>query len=144
MPLRCLMATDTHSKTDSQRTPSMRVLVAFEGVRSAYADTIARAIRALRPGVHVHSSVLGGLEQELLSFDPHVVVCSQPKSMHPSARGAWVQIPTDEELEEEERLARICLDGEHWRTEGPPLAELLEILDETHERLHEGELSEAC
>jgi hypothetical protein len=28
--------------------------------------------------------------------------------------------------------------------EGPPLKELLEVLDETHERLREGTLSEAC
>jgi hypothetical protein len=55
-----------------------------------------------------------------------------------------VHIPTDDGLEDDERLARICLDGEHWRTEGPPLKELLEVLDETHERLREGTLSEAC
>jgi len=122
----------------------MRVLVAFEVIRSVYADTMARTIRDLRSGLHVRSTVLEELEQELGSFDPHVVVCSQPKGMHPSPRGAWVEIPTDGELEEEERLARICLDGEHWRTEGPPLSELLEVLDETHKRLREGELSEAC
>ena len=119
-------------------------MVAFEVIRSVYADAIARAIRDLRSGLHVRSTVLEELEQELGSFDPHVVVCSQPNGMHPSPRGAWVEIPTDGELEEEERLARICLDGEHWRTEGPPLSELLEVLDETHKRLREGELSEAC
>jgi hypothetical protein len=133
-----------HPTTDRQQTSSMRVLVAFEVIRSVYADTMARAIRDLRSGLHVRSTVLEELEQELGSFDPHVVVCSRPKGMHPSPRGAWVEIPTDGELEEEERLARICLDGEHWRTEGPPLSELLEVLDETHKRLREGELSEAC
>jgi hypothetical protein len=122
----------------------MRVLVAFEDVRSVYADTIARAIRDLRSGVHVRSSALQELEQELKSFDPHVVVCSQPNGMHPSARGAWVEVPTEDGLEDGERLARICLDGEHWRTNGPPLAELLKVLDETHKRLREGNLSESC
>ncbi len=142
--LRCLVATDTHHTTDRQQSSSMRVLVAFEVIRSLYSHSIARAIRELRSGLHVRASILEELEQELGSFDPHVVVCSQPKSMHPRARGAWVEIPTDEELQEEERLAQICLDGEHWRTEGPPLAELLEVLDETHKRLREGTLSEAC
>jgi hypothetical protein len=122
----------------------MRVLVAFEAIRSVYADIMARAIRDLRSGLHVRSTILEELERELGSFDPHVVVCSRPKSMHPSPRGAWVEIPTDGGLEEEERLARICLGGEHWRSDGPPLSELLEVLDETHKRLREGELSEAC
>jgi hypothetical protein len=138
------MATDTHPATASQQTPTMRVLVAFEDVRFAYSRAIARAIRQLRPGLEVRSSVLEELKRELVRFDPHVVICSRPNATHPSTRGAWVHIPTDDGLEDDERLAGICLDGEHWRTEGPPLKELLEVLDETHERLREGTLSEAC
>jgi len=122
----------------------MRVLVAFEAVRSVYSHTIARAIRELRPGLEVRSSLLGELDRELEGFDPHVVVCSRPKGTHPGVRGAWVHIPTEEGLREDERLASICLDGEHWRTDGPPLSELLEVLDETQERLRQGTLSEAC
>jgi hypothetical protein len=77
-----------------QRTPpTMRVLVAFEDVRSAYSRAIARAIRELRPGLDVRSIVLEELERELVRFDPHVVVCSRPNGTHPSTRGAWVQIP---------------------------------------------------
>jgi hypothetical protein len=42
------------------RAPSsrMRVLVAFEDVRSVYADAIARAIRDLRSGLSVRSAIL--------------------------------------------------------------------------------------
>ena len=138
------MATETRLTTAGRSTPSMRVLVAFEDVRSVYSRTIARAIRELRPGLAVRSSGLGELERALEGFDPHVVVCSQPNGTHPGARGAWVHIPTEDGLGDEERLARICLNGEHWRTDGPPLSELLEVLDETHKRLREGELSEAC
>ena len=128
-----------------QRTPqTMRVLVAFEDVRSSYSRVIARAIRELRAGLDVRSIVLEELKRELVRFDPHVVVCSRPNGTHPSTRGAWVQIPSDDGLEDDERLARICLEGEHWRTDGPPLSELLEVLDETHERLREGTLSEVC
>ena len=139
------MAADRHPTTPSRRTPKMRVLVAFENVRSSYSRAIARAIRQLRQGLEVRSILLEELEQELVRFDPHVVVCSRPNDTLPSTRrGAWVHIPTDDGLEDDERLARICLDGEHWRTDGPPLSELLEVLDETHERLREGTLSEAC
>jgi hypothetical protein len=140
------MATDRHPTTPSRRTPKMRVLVAFENVRSSYSRVISRAIRELRQGLKVRSIVLEELERDLVRFDPHVVVCSRPNGTHPTStrRGAWVHIPSDDGLEDDERLARICLDGEHWRTEGPPLKELLEVLDETHERLREGTLSEVC
>jgi hypothetical protein len=137
----------THTRPTSavsQTNPRMRVLVAFEEVRSVYADTIARAISELRSGLLVRSTALGGLGRELEGFDPHVVVCSRPDGEHPGARGAWVHIPTEEGLAQEDRLAGICLDGERWRTDGPPLSELLEVLDETQRRLREGELSEAC
>jgi hypothetical protein len=61
-----------------QRTPpTMRVLVAFEDVRSSYSRVIARAIRQLRQGLAVRSIVLEELERELVRFDPHVVVCSR-------------------------------------------------------------------
>jgi hypothetical protein len=122
----------------------MRVLVAFEHARSVYAQTIARAIRQLRPGLEVRSGSLGELDRELEGFEPHVVVCSRAKDAHPGTRGAWVHIPTEEGLPEEEKLASICLDGERWRTDGPPLSELLAVVDETQERLRRGALSEAC
>jgi hypothetical protein len=144
-PVRCLMAiSDELSTTNVRRPPLMRVLVAFEDVRSVYASTIARAIRELRPGLEVRSTVLAELDRELGGFDPHVVVCSQPNGEHPSTRGAWVHIPTQDGAQDDERLAGICLDGERWRIDGPPLSELLGVLDETHRRLSEGELEEAC
>jgi len=100
----------------------MRVLVAFEEVRSMYREVIARAIRDLRPDLEVYSGALGELEHELASIDPHVVVCSRPNNgAYPGARGAWVEIPTDDGAKDDERLAQICLDGERWKTEGPPL-----------------------
>jgi hypothetical protein len=96
----------------------------------------------LRPRLEVRSGALGELERE--RFDPHIVVCSRPNGEHPGGRGAWVRIPTDDETREDERLAEVCLDGEHWTTEGPPLAELLGAIDRTEERLREGGLTEAC
>src|SRR5215207_3290484 len=71
-PVRCLLATDTLPTTASQRIPpKMRVLVAFEDVRSSYSRVIARAIRELRPGLEVRSIVVEELERELGRFDPH-------------------------------------------------------------------------
>jgi hypothetical protein len=121
----------------------MRVLVAFEDIRYLYRDVFVRAIRDLRPTLTVRSASLEELAHVLWHFDPHVVVCSQPSHIHPAGSGAWVHIPTSDATEEEEQLARICLDGEHWWTDGPPLSELLGVIDEAHERFREGSLSEA-
>ena len=121
----------------------MRVLVAFEDLRYLYRDAFVRAIRDLRPALSVRSASVGELDHELGRFEPHVVISSQPSGIHPAGCGAWVQIPTYE-AKEDDNIAQVCLDGEHWRTDGPPLSELLEVIDETEERLHEGILSEAC
>jgi hypothetical protein len=129
--------------TDVQRTPSMRVLVAFEDIRYLYRDVFVRAISDLRPALVVRSASLEELHHVLWHFEPHVVVCSQPSHIHPAGSGAWVHIPTDDPAVEE-TFARICLDGEHWWSKGPPLSELLEVIDEAHERLHRGSLSESC
>jgi hypothetical protein len=131
-------------ETDIRRAPGMRVLVAFEDVRRLYRDVFVRAIRELRPAHTVRSASLAEIERVLGRFAPHVVVCSQPNGTHHLGSGAWVRIPTDDGLEDGERLAEICLEGDRWRTEGPPLSELLAVIDETYERLRQGNLSGSC
>jgi hypothetical protein len=122
----------------------VRVLVAFEEDRRMYRETIARAIADLPPALEVRSAALGELQRELVRFDPHVVLCNQPNGEHPGGRGAWVYLPTDDEARDDERLAQVCLDGEQKRTDGPPLAELLDIIDQAKERLRQGNLTGAC
>ena len=119
-------------------------MVAFEDLRRVYQETIARALAELRPATEVRPASLAELGHELRRFDPHVVVCSRPGGEYPGGRGAWVEIPTDDEATYDKRLAQVCLDGEHWETEGPSLAELLAVLDRTQERLREGDLTETC
>ena len=134
----------THPKPARPRDTKVRVLVAFEDARGVYGEAIARALAELRPDLEVRRAPLAEIGRELRSFDPHVVVCSQLNGEHPGGRGAWVHIPTEDEATDDERLAQVCLDGERWRTDGPPLAELLEVVDRTEERLREGSLTEAC
>jgi hypothetical protein len=133
-----------HPEPGRRGETTLRVLVAFEDARSVYRDIIALALAELRPDLQVRPAPLTDIGCELRSFDPHVVVCSRPNGEHPGGRGAWVQVPTDDEATDDERLARVCLEGERWRTDGPPLAELLEVVDRTEERLREGSLTEAC
>jgi len=54
------------------------------------------------------------------------------------------EVHPDDPEEDETLLARIRLDGEHWWAEGPPLSELLRVIDEAHERQRAGSLSETC
>ena len=72
---------------------------------------------------------LGGLGEEVARFDPHLVICSQPNTVDPGGRPAWVELPPDPE-----RLAEICLDGERSGVINPALDELLSVVNGT-ERL---------
>ncbi len=126
------------------RGTTVRVLVAFEDVRGVYGEAIARALGELRPGLEVRTAPLSEIGRELCSFDPHVVVCSEANGGRPGGRGAWVQVPTDDEAGEEERPARLCLEGERWDTEGPALGEILAVIDETRRRLRERGLTATC
>ncbi len=123
---------------------TVRVLVAFEDVRGVYGEAITRALVALRPALEVRRAPLAEIGRELRSFDPHVVVCSQLNGERPGGRGAWVQVHTDDEADADGRLARMCLEGECWDTEGPTLGEILYVLDETRRRLGERGLTETC
>ena len=127
-----------------RRETKVRVLVAFEDVRSVYRETIARAVGELRPAIEVRSAALSDIGRELGHFDPHGVVCSRPNGEHPGGRGAWVQVPTEDGATDDERQARMCLEGERWDTEGPTLGEILYVVDETRRRLRERDLTATC
>jgi len=118
--------------------------VAFEDARGVYREAIARALAELRPDLEVRPAPLCEIHRELRGFDPHVVVCSQLNGERPGGRGAWVQVPTDDEADDDERLARLCLEGERWNTEGPTLGEILDVVDETRRRLRERRLAGTC
>ncbi len=120
------MAASDHPEPNHRgETTKVRVLVAFEDARGVYREAIARAMGELRPDLEVRPAPLAEIDRELRGFDPHVVVCSRRNGKPPGGRGAWVQVPTDDEADDEERLARLCLDGERWDTEGPTLGEIL-------------------
>jgi hypothetical protein len=108
-------------------------------------ELLVKAILDSRPTLIVRSAYLKEIAAAISDFARHVVVCSEPNGDHPAAgSGAWVQVPTDDPAEDHARLARMCLDGEHWSTEGPSLSELLAVIDEARERLRQGTLSSDC
>lgn len=75
------------------------------------------------PALTQHRSV------EVTSFNPHLVICSQPNTVGSNGRPAWVELPPDPG-----RFAKLCLDGQRSETANPALEELLRVVDET-ERL---------
>src|SRR5919112_5991807 len=107
----------------------IRVLLAYEDEYRAYREVISAGIQIVRPHVEVEISSLEALGESIERFDPHLVICSQPNTVDPGGRPAWVELPPDPE-----RLAEICLDGERSEVINPALDELLSVVDET-ERL---------
>jgi hypothetical protein len=132
-----------HPEPGRRGETTVRVLVAFEDARCVYGEAIARALAELRPDLQVRRAPLAEIGRELCGFDPHVVVCSQLNGERPGGRGAWVQVPTEDEADDQ-RLAQLCLEGERWDTEGPALGEILDVVDETRRRLRERDLTATC
>ena len=133
-----------HPEPVRPMTTKVRVLVAFEDARGVYGEAIARALVELRTDLQVRRAPLAEMGRELRGFDPHVVVCSQLNGERPGGRGAWVQVPTDDGADADGRLARLCLEGERWDTEGPTLGEILNVVDETQRRLSRRRLAGTC
>jgi hypothetical protein len=78
-----------------------------------------------RPHVEVVGTGLDTLEEEVGRFDPHLVICSRPNTVHPGSRPAWIELPL-----EPDQLAEFCLDGKRSEATNPALGELLQAIDE--------------
>ncbi|MDQ3791212.1 MAG: hypothetical protein M3341_00925 [Actinomycetota bacterium] len=92
----------------------IRILVALEDDYRAYRETIASALRILRPGAEVATSGPDTLEEEVASLDPHLVICSVPEDAVPVSTLAWVQLSLDPI-----KPTVICIGGRHFVRENP-------------------------
>ena len=108
-----------------------RILVAFEDEYNAYRSVMAAAIRILRPRDEVEFAGIDALEEQLTRFDPQVVVCSQPNTLDPGGRLAWIQLPLDPT-----RPAKACVGGRHSELSSPTLEVLLGVIEETEKLVH--------
>jgi hypothetical protein len=74
----------------------MKVLVAYEYRYRFYREVIARGISNHRPHLQVRHTGLEDLKRELVHFDPHAVISSQPNSLDlGNGRAAWVELPAE-------------------------------------------------
>jgi hypothetical protein len=117
----------------------LRVLIAYEDSHRSYGQTMASAIRRLRPAaevsvvqVHELGSVVGGQA-------PHLVVCNRSNTVAPGSRAAWARLSN-----EPEEASEFCLDGQRREIKNPGFDELLAIIDETAELVRSGRELGGC
>jgi hypothetical protein len=103
----------------------MHVLVAFEESYRIYRETIAAALRILRPETEVKSTTLEELEWELERFDPQVVICSRHKEVEPGIRLIWIELSVDPTMP-----TKISVGGRHFERANPTIEVLLEVIEE--------------
>ena len=99
--------------------------MAFEESYRTYRETIAAALRVLRPETEVKSTTLEELEGELGRFDPQVVICSGHKEVEPGIRLAWIELSMDPT-----KPNRISVGGRHFERTNPTMEELLKVIEE--------------
>ena len=73
----------------------MRVLVAFEDLYRTYRETIAAAIRVLRPHLEVTTTGLHDLEAEVARRDTRVVISSQERPAYLRPGATWLEVPLE-------------------------------------------------
>jgi F420-dependent methylenetetrahydromethanopterin dehydrogenase len=102
----------------------IRVLLAFEDDYRTYREVFAAGIQILRPHLEVDTSSLEALGERIERFDPHLVICSQPNTVDPGGRAAWIELSVDPH-----QPSTICVGGHYSERAKPSLDLLLEIID---------------
>jgi hypothetical protein len=121
------------------RDDAVRILIAYEDSHRSYGQTMAGALRGLRPVVETAVVQVRELEAEVGRFDPHVVVCNRPNTVEPGGRLGWVRLS-----DEPDETSEFCLAGQRWGAENPGLEEVLAFIDETERLLRTGRALEGC
>jgi hypothetical protein len=121
------------------RDDAMRILIAYEDSHRSYGQTLAGAIRGLRPVVETAVVQVRELEAEVGRFDPHLVVCNRPNTIDPGGRLAWLRLS-----DEPEEPSEFCLAGRRWGAENPGLDEVLAFIEETEKLLRPGRTLGGC
>ena len=117
----------------------MRVLIAYEDSHRSYGETIAEAIRWLRPGIEVSVAQAEDLGDEVARLDPHLVVCNRKNGGPPGGRAAWARLS-----DEPDGPSEFCVGGRRRSLKNPGFGELLEVVDEAEELVRSGQELGGC
>jgi hypothetical protein len=120
--------------TQHERTV-LKIIVAFEDEYRAYRETLAAAIRILRPDAEVMT-----IEPEKLSgvrkrFDPDIVICSRFKDEDSNDVRAWIELALDPT-----QSTKVRIDGQYSEVVNPTLDKLLVIIEEVAQLKRMGDL----
>jgi len=117
----------------------IRVLIAIEDDYRAYREVLAAGIQMFRPHVEVDSSSLEALRERIQRFDPHLVICSQPNTVDPGGRPAWIKLSLDTL-----QPSTICVGGDFSERTNPGLEVLLAVIGEVEELIRMNENLQGC
>lgn len=101
----------------------MRILVAVNP--RMYGEVLLFYLRQHRPEAEVKIARLEHLDAEAASFEPHLVLCSDPT---PAVRTAasWVELSKEDGL-----AASVHVDSRAWDLENISMSDILKVVDET-------------
>lgn len=108
----------------------MRIMVALGDEYRVYRDMTAAVISILRPHVEVETAGLDALEEQLVRFDPHVLICSQPNIIDRGRKLTRIEISLD--LTQPTTVHRC---GRYSELSTLSLEGLLGVIDETERKL---------
>ena len=104
---------------------AIKILVSFEDGFHAYRDTIAAAIRIVRPNAEVITIEPVDIRETVKRFRPDVVIGSPLARADVEGVPAWVELSLDPA-----KPSRVTLNGCYSETVNPTLDKLLDIMDE--------------
>jgi hypothetical protein len=118
----------------------IRVLLAYEDEYRAYREVISAGIQIVRPHVEVDISSLEALGENIERFDPHLVICSQPNTVDPGGRPAWVENSVDHLR----MPSTICVGGHSSKRADLSFEMLLEVIDGVEELVQTNNYRRGC
>ena len=114
-----------NTSIDLGSATDIRILISFEDGFHAYRDTIAAAIRIVRPNAEVITVEPVDLRGTVKRFRPDVIIGSPLKRADVESVPAWVDLSLDPA-----KPSRVFLNGCYSETVNPTLDKLLVIMDD--------------
>ena len=111
--------------------PIVRVLVSIAPL--SYREAVALSLTKYRPHLETRIAPPEDLDQEVESFEPHLVVCNEVTQTVRENVPSWVQILLEDGLD-----AVVSVNGQSLEVHDISTEDLLGALDETEEMVSRG------
>ena len=109
----------------------MRVLVSIAPL--SYREAVALSLTRHRPHLETRIAPPEGLDREVGSFEPHLVVCNEVTQTVRENVPSWVQILLENGLD-----AVVSVNGQSLEVHDISMEDLLGVVDETEEMASRG------